>query len=161
MRFGYVRDEELSQNPYATSFNYTLSKCETFARQLDILNAKRDELRAKNRMKSEEYTEIEKKIKAVRAEIRREERNYVQSALVIGTTISRATVDPMFDERQFDLVMFDEVSMAYVPQVIAAAALAREKFMCVGDFKQLAPISQNQAARILQVMKLLRCGMRH
>lgn len=23
--------------------------------------------------------------------------------------------------------------------------------MCVGDFKQLAPISQNQAARILQV----------
>lgn len=65
--------------------------------------------------------------------------------------ISRATVDPMFDERQFDLVMFDEVSMAYVPQVIAAAALAREKFMCVGDFKQLAPISQNQAARILQV----------
>lgn len=75
----------------------------------------------------------------------------MQSALVIGTTISRATVDPMFDERQFDLVMFDEVSMAYVPQVIAAAALAREKFMCVGDFKQLAPISQNQAARILQV----------
>lgn len=67
LRFGYVRDEELSQNPYATSFNYTLSKCETFARQLDILNAKRDELRAKNRMKSEEYTEIEKKIKAVRA----------------------------------------------------------------------------------------------
>lgn len=39
LRFGYVRDEELSQNPYATSFNYTLSKCETFARQLDILNA--------------------------------------------------------------------------------------------------------------------------
>ena len=34
---------------------------------------------------------------------------------------------------------------------LAAAALAREKFMCVGDFKQLAPISQNQAARILQV----------
>lgn len=59
-------------------------------------------------------------------------------------------IDPCMG-RQFDLVMFDEVSMAYVPQVIAAAALAREKFMCVGDFKQLAPISQNQAARILQV----------
>lgn len=34
LRFGYVRDEELSQNPYATSFNYTLSKCETFATRL-------------------------------------------------------------------------------------------------------------------------------
>lgn len=41
--------------------------------------------------------------------------------------------------------------MAYVPQVIAAAALARDKFLFVGDFRQLAPISQNPSAKILQV----------
>lgn len=151
LRFGYVRDDELAQNPYATSFNYTLSKCDSYARQLDHLTAKRDELRAKNNMKSKEYDEVEHKIKELRSEIRKEERRYVQRAQVIGTTISRATVDPMFEERQFDLVMFDEVSMAYVPQVIAAAALAKEKFMCVGDFRQLAPISQNPDAHVLQV----------
>lgn len=151
LRFGYVRDDELAQNPYATSFNYTLSKCDSYARQLDHLTAKRDELRAKNSMKSKEYDEVEHKIKELRSEIRKEERRYVQRAQVIGTTISRATVDPMFEERQFDLVMFDEVSMAYVPQVIAAAALAKEKFMCVGDFRQLAPISQNPDAHVLQV----------
>ena len=151
LRFGYVRDDELAQNPYATSFNYTLSKCDSYARQLDHLTAKRDELRAKNNMKSKEYDEVEYKIKELRSEIRKEERRYVQRAQVIGTTISRATVDPMFEERQFDLVMFDEVSMAYVPQVIAAAALAKEKFMCVGDFRQLAPISQNPDAHVLQV----------
>lgn len=151
LRFGYVRDDKLAQNPYATSFNYTLSKCDSYARQLDHLTVKRDELRAKNSMKSKEYDEVEHKIKELRSEIRKEERRYVQRAQVIGTTISRATVDPMFEERQFDLVMFDEVSMAYVPQVIAAAAMAKEKFMCVGDFRQLAPISQNPDAHVLQV----------
>lgn len=30
LRFGYVRDDELSQNPYATSFNYALSKCDSY-----------------------------------------------------------------------------------------------------------------------------------
>ena len=151
LRFGYVRDDKLAQNPYATSFNYALSKCDSYARQLDHLTVKRDELRAKNSMKSKEYDEVEHKIKELRSEIRKEERRYVQRAQVIGTTISRATVDPMFEERQFDLVMFDEVSMAYVPQVIAAAAMAKEKFMCVGDFRQLAPISQNPDAHVLQV----------
>lgn len=130
LRFGYVRDDELSRNPYATSFNYALSKCDSYARQLESLITKRDELRAKNRMKSKDYDDVEHKIKKLRSEVRKEERKYVQRAQVIGTTISRATVDPMFEERQFDLVMFDEVSMAYVPQVIAAAALAKEKFMC-------------------------------
>ena len=151
LRFGYVRDDELSQNPYATSFNYALSKCDGYARQLEHLMVKRDELRAKNQMKSKEYDEVEHKIKEIRGEIRKEERKYVERAQVIGTTISRATIDPMFEERQFDLVMFDEVSMAYVPQVIAAAALAKEKFMCVGDFRQLAPISQSPDSRVLQV----------
>lgn len=151
LRFGYVRDDELSQNPYATSFNYALSKCDSYARKLEQLMAKRDELRAKNQMKSKEYDEVEHKINKIRSEIRKEERKYVQRAQVIGTTISRATIDPMFEERQFDLVMFDEVSMAYVPQVIAAAALAKEKFMCVGDFRQLAPISQSPDSRVLQV----------
>ena len=151
LRFGYVRDDELSQNPYATSFNYALSKCDSYARQLEHLMAKRDELRAKNQMKSKEYDEVEHKIKKIRGEIRKEERKYVERAQVIGTTISRATIDPIFEERQFDLVMFDEVSMAYVPQVIAAAALAKEKFMCVGDFRQLAPISQSPDSRVLQV----------
>lgn len=46
LRFGYVRDDELSKNPYATSFNYTLSKCDSYARQLEYLMTKRDELRA-------------------------------------------------------------------------------------------------------------------
>ena len=59
-------------------------------------------------------------------------------------------MDPIFDSKQFDLVMFDEVSMAYVPQVIAAAALSKGKFLCVGDFRQMAPISQCPDSQLLK-----------
>lgn len=152
LRFGYVRDDELSKHPHATSFNYALSNCPDLSYELDSLSKRREELRAKKQTKSAEYDVIEKKIKKIREKIRKEERYYVEKAQLIGTTISRATVDPMFEERQFDLVMFDEVSMAYVPQVIAAAALAKEKFLCVGDFRQLAPIAQgNDSKKVLQI----------
>lgn len=152
IRFGYVRDDELSKHPYATSFNYALSNNQGLAKELDALTLRRDELRAKNQTNSVAYDEVEKKIKGVRAEIRKEERKYVEKALLLGTTISKATVDPIFEERQYDLVMFDEVSMAYVPQVIVAAALAREMFLCVGDFRQLAPIAQGPHSKdVLQV----------
>ena len=59
---------------------------------------------------------------------------------MVATTISKATIDHLFDEKRYDLVMFDEVSMAYVTQIFCAAKIAKEKFMCVGDFNQLAPI---------------------
>ena len=151
LRFGYVRDNELAKHPYATSFTYTLSMCNSYATELDRLLIQRDDFRVRNKTHTDEYNKLELKIKQLRSDIRKEERRYVDKAQLIGTTISRATVDPMFEQRQFDLVMFDEVSMAYVPQVIAAAALARDKFLFVGDFRQLAPISQNPSAKILQV----------
>ena len=150
LRYGYVRDEELSKHPYATSFNFALSKCKSLAADLDELTLKRDELKAKKKEKTEEYDGIEKKIKRIRNEIRKEEKRYAERAQLIGTTISRATIDSIFEMRQFDLVMFDEVSMAYVPQVIAAATLSKEKFICVGDFRQLAPISQCPDAKLLK-----------
>lgn len=147
LRFGYVRDDELSQDPYATSFNYAKGQCTSLSKELDRLTDEKDKLKAKNRMKSPEYDKVEKAIKKIREEIRKEERRYVERAQFIGTTISRATIDTMFEERQFDLVMFDEVSMAYVPQVVVAASLATRKFLCVGDFRQLAPISQSPGAQ--------------
>lgn len=68
---------------------------------------------------------------------------------IIATTISKITIDELFDSK-YDVVMFDEVSMAYVPQLICAASYAREHFICVGDFRQLAPIAQSDSANILQ-----------
>lgn len=151
LRFGYVRDVELSQHEYATSFNYALTQNPSLKRKLDSLSNQREEMKAKNQTRTAAYSDLEKKIRSTREVIRKEEHHYVEKAKIIGTTISKATVDSLFADKQFDLVMFDEVSMAYVPQVIVAASLAREKFMCVGDFRQLSPIVQSSgAAKILQ-----------
>ncbi|NCC00676.1 MAG: hypothetical protein EOM34_08350 [Clostridia bacterium] len=150
LRCGYVRDDELAKHPYATSFNYTLSKCPEYASELEELTKKRETLRAKKQTRTAAYDETEKRIKKVREQIRKEERQYVKNARLLGTTISKVTIDSSFDKRRFDVVMFDEVSMAYVPQIITAAALASEKFVCVGDFRQLPPISQSPASKLLQ-----------
>ena len=40
--------------------------------------------------------------------------------------------------------------MAYVTQLICAAMYSRDKFVCVGDFNQLAPIAQSEAANFLK-----------
>lgn len=37
--------------------------------------------------------------------------------------------------------------MAYIPQIIAAASFATEHMICVGDFRQLAPIVQEPLAK--------------
>lgn len=63
--------------------------------ELDTCTLKRDELKAKKKEKSKEYDEIEKKIKHVRNDIRKEEKQYAERAQLIGTTISCATVDPI------------------------------------------------------------------
>lgn len=47
----------------------------------------------------------------------------------------------------YDVVMFDEISMAYVPQIVAAASFATEHLICVGDFRQLSPIVQEKNAK--------------
>ena len=59
------------------------------------------------------------------------------------------TIDKVFNSVKYDVVMFDEVSMAYVLQIVCAATYAREHFICVGDFMQLAPIAQSSAKDIL------------
>ena len=52
----------------------------------------------------------------------------IHSSLFVATTISKATADKEIYKQQFDVVIFDEASMAYVPQVVFAAGLAKSFF---------------------------------
>ena len=73
--------------------------CNSYATELDRLLIQRDDFRVKNKTHTDEYNKLELKIKQLRSDIRKEERRYVDKAQLIGTTISRATVDPMFEQR--------------------------------------------------------------
>lgn len=147
LRYGYVRDPELNQDKYATSFNFALSHCQDIQRKLDSLMTEKDSIKGDARLNGAKLVSLEKQIKDIRGKIREEEKFVARKAQLLGTTVSKVTVDSIFEDVQYDLVMFDEVSMAYVTQIICAATKAKEKLVCVGDFKQLPSIAQEPSAK--------------
>lgn len=155
LRYGYVRDEGLRNNRYVVSFNYALTKNSDLKSQYDLLVKKSEELRAKaGTTNSQAYysqmLQIEKEIKAIRTKVKDAEKEYVSNARLVATTVSKIYMDSLFDLKKYDVVMFDEASMAYVPQIFCAATFATQHFVCVGDFRQLPPIVQSDAKQLLQ-----------
>ncbi|OAS88536.1 MULTISPECIES: DEAD/DEAH box helicase [Metabacillus] len=118
---------------------------------------KHDLGRSFSRRDSERLLEIEGKLTNVLEKIRQKEIQFVKDADIIGTTLSKAANDPTIYEKDYDLVIVDEASMAYVPQVGFAASLGSRVIIC-GDFKQLPPIA---AARSPLVDEWLREDIFH
>ncbi|MCA1058740.1 AAA family ATPase [Rossellomorea aquimaris] len=89
---------------------------------------------------SERLSQLEVHYQKIKETFKRREGDLVSEAKVIGTTLSKAAIDKLLYEQEFDLIIVDEASMAYVPQVAFAASLGNRIIIC-GDFKQLPPIS--------------------
>ena len=146
LRYGFVHSEKLSKNQKVVSFNIALNDDA-------ILKKRREKLLDEKEKLDNDITprvvEIEKELKEIKGIIKTKEKEYVSSSQLIATTISKVSIDKVFDDRLFDVVMFDEASMAYVPQIIEAAMFAKSHFICVGDFRQLAPIAQSEAKEVL------------
>lgn len=151
LRYGYVRDNELTDAVDTVAFNFALNQNQELKKKREQLLKEKDNLRGKGQQNSQQYLDIEKKLKEIRVQVRSFEGRYVEKAQLIATTISKVNIDKIFENRKFDVVMFDEVSMAYVPQLICAATYAKEHFIAVGDFRQLAPIAQSEAQKVLEV----------
>jgi hypothetical protein len=87
---------------------------------------------------------IDAEIEAINDQIGRVEQDIILNARVIATTLTRAFMRDVLQRRQFDTVLCDEVSMAPLPALWAAATLATESVVVVGDFLQLPPIVQSE-----------------
>jgi hypothetical protein len=85
---------------------------------------------------------IKTKIQPLKQQLKQKESELVRKAMVVGCTLSKATIAKEIYERQFDAVIIDEASMAYIPHCFYAATLARKRIAIFGDFRQLGPISQ-------------------
>ena len=156
LRYGYVRDAELAKYENCVAFKYALNHHPKLKEKYEDLEKEsaslQEELKYKQDIKkAERRKEVEKVLKKIRTSLKEEAKIHTANAEVVATTVSKLYVDPLFDCRKYDVVMFDEVSMAYVPQLLCAASYAKEKFICVGDFRQLSPIVQSDKAKdILQ-----------
>lgn len=156
LRYGYVRDEELSKNEKCVAFNFALNSHPELKKQYIAFSEESKKLKIefqfrKDNATAEKIKNLEKTLKGIRTKLKTESQLLTARAQVVSTTVSKIYMDKLFDNKKYDVVMFDEVSMAYVPQLLCAATFAKEKFICVGDFRQLAPIVQSeQAKNILQ-----------
>ena len=140
LRYGYPRDKELLENENLTSYNQAISRFPDLKKKQRKLMDERKNLPRE----SKRFTEINEELKNIRNTLDQVERELVSKARFVATTISKTIVDPLLYEGDFDVVLFDEASMAYIPQVVFAASLAKRNFICLGDFKQLPPISQSE-----------------
>ena len=93
---------------------------------------------------SAHVSQLGDEIAAIEDQLARVERDIILNACVIATTLTRAFMRDVLQERAFDTVLCDEASMAPIPALWAAATLASKSVVIVGDFLQLPPIVQSE-----------------
>lgn len=145
VRYGYPRLPEVANDDSLTSYGVVLSRHPDLVEEYKELLCRKKKLK----FKDPEKVKINKRLTFIRGKIKDEEKELVQNASFVATTISKAVVDDAIYGQRFDVVIFDEASMAYVPQIVYAASLAKDGFCCLGDFRQLPAIVQNKGDSIL------------
>ena len=155
VRYGYPRDKELLHHEFLTSYNLVLSKHPALVQERMRLIEKR---KLAPRI-SPQFIEAGERLSRIKKQLQSEERKLVAEAQFIATTVSKAIADSTLYEDKFDTVIFDEASMAYIPQIVFSAGLAGKHFVCMGDFSQLPPIVQGSESSALNTDIFQFCGI--
>lgn len=155
LRFGYPRDEFLLNHDYLTVHNYVLyHRPELLKRMKDLLK-----LLKESKNNPAQHVKYQEDIQRIRKKFKTEEEESVKQARFVATTVSKAIADKVVFNQNYDVVIFDEASMAYIPQIIYSASLAQKHFICMGDFSQLPPIAQNPNDEALSADIFQYCGI--
>ena len=157
LRYGGNATDELLAKEQITTSSLLNEKEFDLAKQkqellLEKQNLKGDLAKSYSNRDSSSLLKIEEQLARVLEKIRKREIQFVEKAMIIGTTLAKAATDPVIYEDDFDLVILDEASMAYVPQVAFAASLGKRIIVC-GDFKQLSPIGASRHPLVEEWLK--------
>ena len=155
VRYGFPKDKRISEHPYLSSYNFAINNYPDLLKRRTQLQAEKKRLE-KNDPK---LIQVEKELNEIRRELRAAESQCVRNAKFVATTVSKAIVDKEIRNGAFDVVIFDEASMATIPQIAYAAKLARKNFVCMGDFRQLPPIVQSSKESPLNADIFQYCGI--
>ena len=155
VRYGYARDKELLAHRHLTTYRLAIHHHPELLKEWQNLIAERKTISRT----SSRYLQIGRRLTQIKAVLSSEEKEVVKNACFVATTVSKAVVDSTVRGCNFDVVIFDEASMAYIPQIVFAAGLARKRFICMGDFRQLPPIVQSSETSLLNVDVFRYCGI--
>lgn len=157
LRYGSGAGEMLVEHPELTAA-YLLSLDENqFSSEKELLlqerrHLKRDLSNSFSGRDTDALLDVEKKLSSLLERIRQKETKLLKDAKIIGSTLSKAARDTSIYETEFDLIIIDEASMAYTPQIAFAASLGKRVIIC-GDFKQLPPIASSKIPIVNQWLK--------
>ncbi|KPB06452.1 AAA domain-containing protein [Bacillus sp. CHD6a] len=148
LRYGSHNSDILTNLPAITTSQLLQSRDPLLAKDRDDVLEQRkllkfDLSKSFSKRDSESLLKVETKIAKVLERIRQKELSFLENASIIGTTLAKAAMDPAIYDTEYDVVIVDEASMAYVPQTAFAASLAKHIIIC-GDFKQLPPIASGR-----------------
>jgi hypothetical protein len=101
---------------------------------IDALRLEEAGLRSRIRDAESESAQIDEQLQAIEAGV-------IAGATVLATTLTRAYLRDEVQTRRFDTVILDEASMAPIPALWVAAAVAERNVVIVGDPRQLPPIA--------------------
>ena len=82
----------------------------------------------------------------------RKEREVVDAASLVLSTLTNSYFSPLMQEQRFDVVIADEASMAVLPALFYAACLGNRKTIMVGDPCQLPSIVESNDDYVRKVM---------
>ncbi len=139
-RFGVPKDKRIVGNDRLSSYEMALAQKHDLRERRDAL------LDERKRANPVQRRLINEELGNLRNEVRSLERSIVSKADFVATTIAKASMENIIYGNSFDTVLFDEAGMALIPQVAFAACLARNRFVCFGDFRQLPPIVKDAVA---------------
>ncbi|RFU64803.1 AAA domain-containing protein [Peribacillus glennii] len=157
IRYGTVSNDSLKKGGSLTTSRLIENRNPKLAEDKEQLmderrSIKNDLIHSFSKRDSDYLLELETKLARVLEKYRQKEMQFLKEANIIGTTLAKAASDTSIYEKQFDVVIVDEASMAYIPQVAFAASLGNRVIVC-GDFKQLPPISVSRHALVNKWLK--------
>lgn len=148
LRYGFNTGEQFADHEAVTTSQLLHKEDPQLAEEKELLlaerrNLKQDIAHSFSKRDTNQLLELETKIARVLEKIRQKELEFIKDAYIVGSTLAKAAGDAAIYEKEFDLVILDEASMAYVPQAAFAATLGKRVIIC-GDFKQLPPIASSR-----------------
>lgn len=102
LRYGYVRDEELSQNNNCVAFNFALNKHPELKKQYLAYSEESRKLKVELQFrqdaeKAAKRKELEKLLKGIRTQLKAESQILTARAQVVATTVSKIYMNKLFD----------------------------------------------------------------
>lgn len=149
IRYGTSRNEQVKAHSTLLSSKLVEVENPHLAGKRESLEEERKRLTYGS---AHQLAHVDEQLQRVRSAIAELEKELIEQGKVVGATLSKAATDRMIYEQEYDLVVIDEMSMAYVPQIAFAASLGKKTVVC-GDFKQLPPIAMSEHAYVNEWLK--------